>query len=129
MKTKRYFNQILKPYKNIIKEMTGNYTDIRVTIGEKFCCFCRDNYDLEIEIPVFEDIAGSKAFNEKMKKGKRGKSFLIDKNRVLVEVSAKLEDFSLKEQNKTLKSTSTQHNYCYFCTLLIKSIYRQIIFP
>ena len=67
MKTKRYFNQILKPYKNIIKEITGNYTDIRITIGEKFCCFCRDNYDLEIEIPVFEDIAGSKAFNEKMK--------------------------------------------------------------
>lgn len=66
MKTKRYFNQILKPYKNIIKEITGNYTDIKITIGEKFCCFCRDNYDLEIEIPVFEDIAGSKAFNEKM---------------------------------------------------------------
>ena len=27
MKTKRYFNQILKPYKNIVKEITGNYTD------------------------------------------------------------------------------------------------------
>lgn len=68
MKTKRYFNQILKPYKAIIKDITGNYTDIRVTIGEKFCCFCREDYDLEIEIPVFEDISGSKAFNEKMQR-------------------------------------------------------------
>ena len=68
MKTKRYFNQILKPYKTIIKDITGNYTDIRVTIGEKFCCFCREDYDLEIEIPVFEDISGSKAFNEKMQR-------------------------------------------------------------
>ena len=68
MKTKRVFNQIIKPYKKIIKEITGNYTDIRVSIGEKFCCFCREEYDLEIEIPIFEDKMGSQAFNTKMQK-------------------------------------------------------------
>lgn len=68
MKTKRVFNQILKPYKKIIKDITGNYTDIRVTIGDKFCCFCRDNYDLEIEVPIFEDIFGHRAFYSKMNK-------------------------------------------------------------
>lgn len=68
MKTKRVFNQIIKPYKQIIKEITGNYTDIRVTIGEKFCCFCREDYDLEIEIPVFEDFLGHQAFNNKMQR-------------------------------------------------------------
>lgn len=68
MKTKRYFNQILKPYKTIVKDITGNYTDIRVTTGNKFCCFCRDDYDLEIEVPVFENVMGSQAFNEKMQK-------------------------------------------------------------
>lgn len=67
MKTKRYFNQLLKPYKNIIKEIAGNYTDIRVVTGKKFCCYCRDNYDLEIEVPLTEDILGHKAFYAKMK--------------------------------------------------------------
>ena len=65
MKTKRYFNQILKPYKKIIKEIFGDYTTVRVVIGEKFCCYCRENYDLEIEIPIFEDILGHQAFFNK----------------------------------------------------------------
>ena len=66
MKTKRIANQILKPYKKIVKEIVGNYTDIRVTIGKTFCCYCKPEYDLEIEIPIFEDILGHKAFYEKM---------------------------------------------------------------
>ena len=66
MKTKRITNQILKPYKKIVKEIAGNYTDIRVTLGQKFCCYCREDYDLEIEIPIFEDILGHRAFYEKM---------------------------------------------------------------
>ena len=66
MKIKRLFNQILKPYKSIIKDITGNYTDINVVIGSKFCCFCREDYDLEIEIPIFEDILGHRAFYNKM---------------------------------------------------------------
>ena len=68
MKIKRVFNQIIKPYKKIIKDITGNYTDIRVTIGSNFCCFCRDVEDLEIEVPIFEDIMGHQAFINKMHK-------------------------------------------------------------
>jgi len=68
MKTKRYFNQILKPYKTIAKEIFGNYTDIEIVIGEKFCCYCQDENDLSIEIPVTEDPVGAKAFYEKMLK-------------------------------------------------------------
>lgn len=68
MKTKRLFNQVLKPYKKIIKDIRGNYTDIEVVIGSKFCCYCRHDYDLQIEIPIFEDKMGSLAFNQKMQK-------------------------------------------------------------
>ena len=68
MKTKRYFNQILKPYKNIIKELTGSYTDINVVIGSNFCCYCREDYDKEIEIPLFEDTMGRVTFHNKMKR-------------------------------------------------------------
>ena len=67
MKSKRIFNQILKPYKSIVKDITGNYTDIRVVIGKNFCCFCRDVEDLEIEIPIVEDAMGSQAFQKKMR--------------------------------------------------------------
>ena len=67
MKNKRIFNQILKPYKSIVKDITGNYTDIRIVIGSNFCCFCRDIEDLEIEIPIVEDTLGSQAFQRKMR--------------------------------------------------------------
>lgn len=66
MKTKRIFNQLLKPYKTIVKEITGNYTDIKVVTGQTFCCFCRDIEDLEINVPIFEDILGHRAFYSKM---------------------------------------------------------------
>ena len=68
MKTKRIFNQLLKPYKAIIKDITGNYTDIKITLGKSFCCYCRDVKNLEIEIPIFEDTLGHQAFYEKMQK-------------------------------------------------------------
>ena len=63
MKTKRYFNQILKPYKTIAKEIFGKYTDVEIVIGEKFCCYCQDKNDLSIEIPVTEDPVGTKINN------------------------------------------------------------------
>lgn len=68
MKTKRIFNQLLKPYKTIAKEVCGSYTDIRVVTGHNFCCYCRTGYDLEIEVPIFEDTMGRKTFYNKMKK-------------------------------------------------------------
>ena len=37
-------------------------------MGKFFCCYCRDNENLEIEIPFVEEPLGAKAFNEKMNK-------------------------------------------------------------
>lgn len=68
MKIKKMINKILKPYRVILKEIFGNYTDVRVSLGKSFCCYCRDMEDLEIEIPFIEDPLGSKAFNDKMKR-------------------------------------------------------------
>lgn len=68
MKIKRIMNQILKPYKSIIKEIRGNYTDIEVIYGTNFCCYCKPEYDLQIEIPIFEDVLGHNAFYNKMQR-------------------------------------------------------------
>lgn len=68
MRTKKIINKILKPYRIILKEIFGSYTDVRVSLGKSFCCYCRDMEDLEIEIPFVEDTLGSQAFNEKMKR-------------------------------------------------------------
>jgi hypothetical protein len=68
MKTKRYFNQILKPYKNIIKEITGNYTDIRVSIDNSFACYCRKDYQPEITVPIYQEKMGKDMFDKKMRK-------------------------------------------------------------
>ena len=64
MKTKRYIKLILKPYRTIL-----NYfdKDIRVSIGTHFCCFPQLE-NKEIEVPIFENIIGTKAFNDKMKR-------------------------------------------------------------
>lgn len=66
MRTKKIMNKILKPYRIILKEIFGNYTDVRVSLGKSFCCYCRDMEDLEIEIPFVEDKMGALAFFEKM---------------------------------------------------------------
>lgn len=76
MKINKVFQTILKPYRNIIKEICGNYTDIKISLGSNFCCFCRDNYDKEIEIPLFEDTMGAITFYDKMKR--RLKEFEIE---------------------------------------------------
>ena len=62
MKTKRYFKLILKPYRIILKHFDK---DIRISIGTKFCCFPQLE-EQEIEIPIFEDKFGRKAFHDKM---------------------------------------------------------------
>ena len=64
MKTKRYFKLILKPYNVILKNFDE---DIRISIGTKFCCFPQLE-EKEIEIPIFEDKKGRKAFYEKMQR-------------------------------------------------------------
>ena len=64
MKTKRYFKLILKPYNIILKNFDK---DIRISIGQKFCCFPQLE-EKEIEIPIFENIDGRKAFYNKMQK-------------------------------------------------------------
>ena len=65
MRTKKIMNKILKPYRIILKEIFGNYTDVRVSLGKSFCCYCRDMEDLEIEVPFIEDKMGALAFFEK----------------------------------------------------------------
>ena len=75
MKTKRIFNQLLKPYKTIIKYIFNDYTTVRVTTGSSFCAWCRDDEDLEINVPIFEKEMGAKAFQKKMQK--RLKEFKI----------------------------------------------------
>lgn len=64
MKTKRYFKLILKPYNIILKNFDK---DIRISIGQKFCCFPQLE-EKEIEIPIFENIDGREAFYNKMQK-------------------------------------------------------------
>lgn len=64
MKTKRYFKLILKPYRVILKHFDK---DIRISIGQKFCCFPQLE-EKEIEIPIVENKAGSQAFYNKMQK-------------------------------------------------------------
>jgi len=64
MKTKKYFKLILKPYNVILKSFDS---DIRISIGQKFCCFPQLE-EKEIEIPIFENSAGRTAFHNKMKK-------------------------------------------------------------
>lgn len=66
MKTKRIFNQLLKPYKEIIKYIFNDYTTVRVSTGQSFCAWCRDLEDLEINVPIFENKMGATAFNNKM---------------------------------------------------------------
>ena len=74
MKTKRYFKLLLKPYNIILKNFDE---DIRISIGTKFCCFPQLE-EKEIEIPIFEDKKGRKAFYEKMQR--RLKEYGIDGN-------------------------------------------------
>ena len=64
MKTKRYFKLILKPYRVILKHFDK---EIRISIGKKFCCFPQLE-EQEIEIPIFENSNGRKAFHDKMKR-------------------------------------------------------------
>lgn len=64
MKTKRYFKLILKPYRIILKHFDQ---DIRISIGQKFCCFPQLE-EKEIEIPIFEKTNGRIAFYNKMQK-------------------------------------------------------------
>lgn len=64
MKTKRYFKLILKPYNIILKNFDK---DIRISIGQKFCCFPQLE-EKEIEIPIFENKNGRNAFYNKMQK-------------------------------------------------------------
>lgn len=64
MKTKRYFKLFLKPYNVILKHFDQ---DIRISIGQKFCCFPQLE-EKEIEIPIFENINGRNAFYNKMQK-------------------------------------------------------------
>ena len=64
MKTKRYFKLILKPYRVILKHFDK---DIRISIGKTFCCFPQLE-EKEIEIPIFENKLGRKAFYNKMNK-------------------------------------------------------------
>lgn len=64
MKTKKYFKLILKPYRVILKHFDQ---DIRISIGQKFCCFPQLE-EKEIEIPIFEKINGRTAFYNKMQK-------------------------------------------------------------
>lgn len=61
-------NKILKPYREIIKELTGSYTNIKITMGTSFCCYCDDVNDLEIVIPLTEDKYSAEAFYNKMTK-------------------------------------------------------------
>ncbi len=68
MKVKKIMNKILKPYRIILKEIFGNYTTVRVSMGKSFCCYCRDVEDLEIEIPFIENELGTLAFLQKMNK-------------------------------------------------------------
>lgn len=64
MKTKRYFKLILKPYRIILKHFDQ---DIRISIGQKFCCFPQLE-EKEIEIPIFEKTSGRIAFYNKMQR-------------------------------------------------------------
>ena len=62
MKTKRYFKLLLKPYRIMLKKFDQ---DIRISIGQKFCCFPQLE-EKEIEIPVMENEKGRNAFYNKM---------------------------------------------------------------
>lgn len=64
MKTKRYFKLILKPYNAILKTFDR---DIRISIGQKFCCFPQLE-DAEIEIPIVENKIGRQTFHKKMER-------------------------------------------------------------
>ena len=64
MKTKRYFKLVLKPYNIIMKYFDK---DIKVVIGQKFCCFPQLEQP-EIEIPIVENKIGRQTFHKKMER-------------------------------------------------------------
>lgn len=64
MKTKRYFKLVLKPYNIILKHFDK---DIKLSIGQKFCCFPQLE-EPEIEIPIVENKLGRQTFHRKMER-------------------------------------------------------------
>lgn len=64
MKTKKYVNLILKPYREMLKYFDE---DITLSIGRTFCCYPQLE-EKEICIPILEKSTGRNAFYKKMKK-------------------------------------------------------------
>lgn len=111
MKIKKIQNQILKPYRRILKEITGSYTQIKVSIGKSFCCYCRNIEDLEIEIPLIEEPLGTQAFIAKM--NRKLKEYEIEEK-----FSNEILSFLHEVGHIYTYNKRNDFTYCFFANLI-----------
>lgn len=113
MGIKKVKNSILKPYRKIIKEIFGDYTSVRVSMGKSFCCYCRDIEDLEIEIPLIDNPLGSKAFLEKM-------NFKMEKEGLQEKYSSEILSFLHEIGHIKTYNKINDFTYCKIAPLIQK---------